>query len=67
MLLQIIVLPLKALAAAVEAVEAAVEAVEAAAGSDTKLGSLVNICPTGNSDCKSFLATDFYFSTFYFR
>jgi hypothetical protein len=49
------------------AAAAAVEAVEAAAGSDTKLGSLVNICPTGNSDCKSFLATDFYFSTFYFR
>ena len=46
------------------AAAAAVEAVEAAAGSDTKLGSLVNICPTGNSDCKSFLATDFYFSTF---
>ena len=49
------------------AAAAAVEAVEAAAGSDTKLGSLVNICPTGNSDGQLFPVTEIYFSTFYFR
>ena len=27
-------------------------------GNNTIPGSLVNICPTGNSDCKSFLATE---------